>query len=403
MATIRREDFLTDEAYYYAVFKNEYNKAIAQGADPMVAWNAVKSAFNGLMPLNTTSISGSITKLNLESALAKFKGEIGLPLDFRGRQSGVKLKSWPGYPDIYPRLQLTIETVEGKDVYRLAFWGWTDNNVWLDFYGISYLPTGTQDHTGYWYVPLTEMERGRFLLGYNNARAAGKNVRDSIAEGRASMFFRNEIVYKVGDTVYNPFVNSNATMDAIPPGGEWVWKWVDGWNMLWCGVQEYIDKFLKVPYNVRDLVAFGESYENVMKNILLGKDRKVKMANYLGNIDFLAAPVGHRGFWDKLAGFAPAIMAGIVTVFTAGLGSPLLVAAGGLVAAALAKAGNQKRANDLNALLNQEYNNLDNVDKDAVENAKDDIADTRSPWTWLLLGGGALVYFLIKTRKGGKR
>lgn len=300
-------------------------------------------------------------------------------LNFTGMRSGIKLSCFTGYPANFPQLQVSEDQ-------RLCFWDWNvviygrvysgdplvnpnrKTQPFASYYGILYSPTGEQVTAGYDNVPLPPAELARFLSG-----------------GRKAMMFQN-VVVKVNDV--------------------YCWKYVDGWAMLWNGVQYFIDTFLKVPYNVRELVYGNDSYPNLFKDQLWESKHLDKLTNILGNINFFfPPPPGKPGFFDKFAQAFPVIWATALSIVTAGAGTPAIVGVIGALAAKYAMALQKNK--DQQQLVDQyekwKLQNPDNIDKGAVQDAtgKSIIDKSVSPWAWIAMAAAAV--FLYKSRKRKKR
>lgn len=111
---------------------------------------------------------------------------------------------------------------------------------------------------------------------------------------------------------------------AFSPNGVWQTVSIIQWIME--NVQTYLNKYLRTPYNVVDSIAFGKSWrEQIYDAIGNGK-----IVEFLGNINFLAQPVGKAGFWDKFYLVVPIVIAAAGTLITAGAATPALISAAAL-------------------------------------------------------------------------
>ena len=342
----------------------------------------------------------------------------GADLDFTGAKSGVMLEMFKGYPDYFPKLQLS-------DSEELKFWSWKNESAWLSWEGITWQPSAKDKYpAGFFFTPLYNIELGRFLVTYKG----GKTYADVMA-GRNNMFFRNEVVYIKNGIAYDP--NSESTwikfsgtkaypnyynggevsacrslssIDSIT-GGYWAWKYMDGWHMLWRGVQFYIDNFLTIPYNVGELVAFGKSYVSVFKDALMKSgegDRRNAITGALSVVNFLEMPVGKMGFWDKFVNYIPRIWATAASIITMGAGSPLLIAAVGALSSHLVDLGKKKAADDLQKIYDQKTQN--DTNKAAIDAAKNNITDSQPGNTllWVLIAAAGFLLISKKKRNGSK-
>ena len=349
-------------------------------------------------------------------------------VNFPGEKSGLELNDWAAYPDGFPRLQLSAEDREGHGVYRLCFWSYPWGYPWHEIEGY--------ENTFWVALPLTDMERGRFLVALQE-NMSNRNIvfpdHGALFVGKQAMFMRQPMAYKVGTVLYTfpgesisnkefgdmlkkGGITGWSPIDAIPgkklEGGQWVWVMLSSWLVLRANIQHYIDKFLKLPFNVGESVAYGKSYLDQIKNALdKGNDQKRydKMKAFCTNVDFLERPIGEKNFWDKVLDLVPVVMAGIVTVYTAGLASPYLIAAGSLVATQLKKAGNEKLSRDLQTKLGIAYANEnfgENPDetKKVIDQAKSELEEgsAKGKNDFLILGllaVGVVILFLNKRKK----
>lgn len=299
----------------------------------------------------------------------------GDSLNFRGVKSGMKLSCFTGYPANFPQFQISEDQ-------RLCFYNWpvgaygSDNDPlknidqktqpFLSYYGIVYMPTNAQTTAGYNNIPLPPAELARYVAG-----------------GRSAMMFKNEVV------------NVN---------GVFCWKFITGWDMLWCGAQYFIDNFLKVSYDVRALVYGNKSYPNLFKDALWESKHIDVLINVLGNINFLfPPPPGEPGFFDKFAKVFPVVWAGIFSIVTAGAGTPALV---GILAALAAKyATTLQKTKDQQQLVEQyeqwKLQNPENVQGGKVTDptGKDIVDTSLSPWLWVAIAGAAIIVLKRKRKK----
>ena len=308
----------------------------------------------------------------------------------------------------------------------MKWWNWKSTYPWLSYDGILWAPNDVGKFpTGFYFTPLYNIELARFLIGFNEARAGVTDPRFTVAQvnaGRSKMFLGNEVVFIKDGVCYDPgsaanyvrlksgagtdnYYTGTAVTSVTSPanlksldGGYFAWKWIDGYEMLWRGVQFYIDNFLKVPYNVKELVAFGQSYEYQFKKAWQKNDEAKR--GYLSVINFLERPVGTQTFWDKFVNYIPIIWATAASIITAGIGSPLLIAAVGALSGAMVKAGNAKAAADAQKIYDDAMLKETGVDQKKIEEVKNDIAGKNSnSWLWIAAGIGALLLYKNKKKK----
>lgn len=423
--TFNKADYPDLFSFWVARIKYVYDDAISKGktkADAVQAMNSQANALLlGLELLNNTTEAEALKKAMIAlkdiGAVTNDVAATAADFSFTGAKSGILLEMFNGYPDKYPVLQLTSDQ-------QLKWWNWKSMYPWLSYDGILWAPNDVGKFpTGFYFTPLYNIELARFLIGFNEARAGVTDPRFTASQvnaGRAKMMLGNEVVYIKNGVCYDPgsagnfvrlksgagtdnyytgtavtsVVNSSYLTDLS--GGYWAWKWIDGYEMLWRGVQFYIDNFLKVPYNVKELVAFGQSYEYQFKKAWQKNDDAKR--GYLSVINFLERPVGTQTFWDKFVNYIPIIWATAASIVTAGLGSPLLIAAVGALGTAMVKAGNAKAAADAQKIYNDQMLKDTGVDKEKIEEVKNDIVEKNSN-SWLWIAAAIAAVFLYKRKK----
>ena len=180
---------------------------------------------------------------------------------------------------------------------------------------------------------------------------------------------------------------------------------INGWEMLWEGVQYFVDSFLKQNYDVSASVYGNVGYNSFVKGLLWEHKHIGSFINFLSSVNFLYPPEpGKPGFFDKFARAVPYVWGGMLAILTAGAGTPALV---GLIGAMAAKYGSklqgQKDANQLAELYNNSIVSSDeNLDKDNIREeaglpvAMDDVGGV-GVWVWIAVAAG--LFFVMKKKR----
>jgi hypothetical protein len=217
-------------------------------------------------------------------------------LNFLGARTGVLLPSIPGYPPDLPQLQISPSG-------RLSFYNWPmqlSSSLWADLSSAGCAPLAK---------PLSNLDwTGTYL------RIA---TRDKITQDQYNQM---KAAYTAGAYVYD--FASYITSGTCGTG----WYSV-GRPYMWIfqNVQYYIDKYLKNPYSVTELIPYGTNWADQFKAAMMGGT--AKFTTYLQGVNFLIQPVGSQGFWDKFYLSAPLIITAIAAVVTDGAATPALLAA----------------------------------------------------------------------------
>jgi len=217
-------------------------------------------------------------------------------LNFQGARTGTLLPSIPGYPPDLPQLQITPSG-------RLSFYNWPltlSSGKWADLAAPTCTPLATAlsnlDWTGTYLRiatrdPITQEQYNTMKAQYT----AGAYVYDFaqyITAGKCGIGW-----YSVG----RPYM--------------WIFQ----------NVQYYIDKYLKNPYLITELIPYGTNWADQFKAAMMGGT--AKFTKYLEGANFLIQPVGSQGFWDKFYLAAPLVITAIAAVMTEGAATPALLAA----------------------------------------------------------------------------
>ena len=300
-------------------------------------------------------------------------------ISFAGNESGLLLQNPTWYPEDLPKFQITKNQ-------RLAFWNWMNTP---DYISRQYWQTKIYQN-----IPLSNFEQLRFDLAYKEAKELGFNETDCLRKATRKTFF-GSLVVQWDDIVH---------IKIIAPG-KCVWESVNGITMLMMGAQYFVDLFLKNPYNIHEPLMYGRKYGNALLDAL----DAYKLNLWLSNINFFQMPDNTPSFWDKLVGvYLPLAIVTVVSIATAGAGTPALVAvAGAVVAGQLAKNINDNIKSDAQKLSEQELKDLQakkdaadaqaNIAKKTLEN--NGIIPKNNTWLWIAGGVAMLLFYKNKKRK----
>jgi hypothetical protein len=237
-------------------------------------------------------------------------------MSFKEAGSGILLPSIPGYPPDLPQLQLTASG-------RLCFWNWPlwlTSPLWIDLkYVTPQTPTpsisqpfSTLDWEGTYLRLMTKTNLGTGPT----AAAAAKALHDGFVNGQ---YLWNYTPYWSGATYY--------------------WDERRPWQWIMENIQYYINKYLKNPYKITQLIPYGTNWNDQFKAAIQGGAGKLQ--TYLEGCNFLVQPVGTQGFWDKFYQAAPLLITAAATIISAGAAAPALAAA---IASFAIKAGQSQQA-----------------------------------------------------------
>lgn len=105
------------------------------------------------------------------------------------------------------------------------------------------------------------------------------------------------------------------------PSGSNISYMAQGVDWLATYIQYWINNYLKTPYDVTAAIPYGYNYFDQMR---LYDANETDMVQFLSLVNFLKVPVGTKTFFDDVLNAAPTIVAGLVSVATLGIGTPLL-------------------------------------------------------------------------------
>lgn len=273
-----------------------------------------------------------------------------ISLSFFEANGGLQLENIPGYNSVYfPALQMS----NGQ---RLCFFNWPEGQTFSDFEALNTMPVSInvgQSQTYSWDSILgdrnSEKKTATINASYINLMVPVLPidrilVEDYVNRGAPTEKSNFELLQSLGfDTtnlVASNFTNTKKVNDGTSGGffspwtrlairslnGEYYYNRVLNYDMIFLNVQNYIDKFLAVPYSVKALVAYGTSYYNFLSDILHRKN-KTQLVDFLSNINFFERPKSEKTFWDKLLQASPVIVLTAFSILTMGAGTPALFAA----------------------------------------------------------------------------
>lgn len=217
-------------------------------------------------------------------------------LNFQGARTGTLLPSIPGYPPDLPQLQVSPSG-------RLSFYNWPlqlSSSRWSDLAATDCAPLAQ---------PLSNLDwTGTYL------RIA---TRDKITQEQYNTM---KAGYASGAYVYdfaNYITSGKCGIGWYSVGRPYMW--------IFQNIQFYIDKYLKNPYLITELIPYGTNWADQFKSAMMGGT--AKFLKYLEGANFLIQPVGSQGFWDKFYLAAPLVITAIAAVMTEGAATPALLAA----------------------------------------------------------------------------
>lgn len=249
-------------------------------------------------------------------------------ISFKGMQGGILLPSIDGYPPDLPQLQLTADN-------RLCFWNFpkalTDTTDWIDLSKVTGVNT----------TPPITAPCSLTSISEAWQKAVTKKPITKEAANALYAAFAADRNYNSGTQTYTvkPGVIPAliARKDFYQAGQYWESWTVRDW--LFQNVQYYINRYLKNPYDINQLIPYGTNWTDQM----IESVKSGKISIYLDNCNFLVQPVGSKTFWDSFYLAVPLLITAAATIVTAGGASPTLLAAIG-AATALVKSAEKAGA-----------------------------------------------------------
>lgn len=281
-------------------------------------------------------------------------------IHFTDEQSGVLLPNAPGYPSWLPSLQITLTG-------RLCFWNFPakllksviSNNANIgtpeylrDAKKVSSsnlfppvpadLGTNGSGNQYFWnscntYFKLTADVRTAFVQ-----QEVIREYYLNLLNNPNAKLTSDQILAAVdGPTV--PAANKIAPVGAYYNRALYPWEWVS------YNCQYYIDKYLKVPYDIGEGVAYTHNWIDQLN--LAGQTGDLQ--KWLSGINLFIEPTGKPDFWDTVLNAAPVAILGLVTIASAGILSPYLITAMGAMTAAIKKSSGASQQADAQAAYDQ--------------------------------------------------
>lgn len=204
-------------------------------------------------------------------------------LEYSGARSGVAIDWWPGYDSIFPKFQVT------KDL-RVTLWTFKNSPYFLN---------GNKWNGEMFFQPyfaLTPKDQQRYAVGGKAATRFGNNVKSAIVK-----------------------FNGLWCYDALPSGEAWAYT-----------LQYMIDELMAPAdaFSVWDKLDNDDPYPMwlVYDSLVWNSRTATAAASFLGSVNLLVPPQRHVSLFEKItAGLAIGI-ATLMTIATAGAGSPVLAA-----------------------------------------------------------------------------
>ncbi len=240
-------------------------------------------------------------------------------IHFDEEQSGLLLPSCPGYPFWLPQLQLTAKG-------RLCF-----GNFPAKLFSSVISNAANADTWNFAIDGKTASQQGKLSVAGQFSNGGEKIPFPNISfPADGSYFNQNCLTFSWLTQADVDLFKSTLSVPRVyttPPDlskiavGRQGLQPAYSWIMI--NVQYYINRYLKLPYNVWDNVPYTDSWARNLNLTMQSGD----LSKFLSGVNFLVQPVGGPSFWDKVISAAPLIIGGIASIMTLGAAAPALVAA----------------------------------------------------------------------------
>lgn len=279
-------------------------------------------------------------------------------IHFTDEQSGVLLPNAPGYPSWLPSLQITLNG-------RLCFWNFP-NKLFK-----SVISNGANIGTAEYLRDAKKVSSSNLFppvpadLGTNGSGNqyfwnSCNSYFKLTADFRAA-YVQQEIIreYYLGllngskqtaDYIASYIDGPNTDpANKIPAVGSYTTNPVYPWDWIKYNCQYYIDKYLKIPYDLEEGIAYTKNWIDQLNTASQSGD----LLKWLSGINLFIEPTGKPDFWDTVLLAAPVAIYGLMAVVSGGLGGPLLATAVAAITGAVTKGDIANRQKDAQAAFDQ--------------------------------------------------